>query len=84
MGRFPGVPGFLLAGHGLYGWGSSIAEAKRHIEVFEFLMECRLWIERSSSDARYNTLEHQHYETNCRRDRTYKITNLSSLIIRLS
>lgn len=37
---YPGVPGFLLAGHGLYAWGSSIAEAKRHVEVLEFLMEC--------------------------------------------
>jgi methylthioribulose-1-phosphate dehydratase len=38
--NYPGVPGFLLAGHGLYAWGSGIAEAKRHIEVFEFLMDC--------------------------------------------
>jgi len=38
--KYPGVPGFLLVGHGLYAWGSSIAEAKRHIEVFEFLLEC--------------------------------------------
>lgn len=35
----PGMTGFLLAGHGLYTWGTSIAEAKRHIEVFEFLFE---------------------------------------------
>jgi methylthioribulose-1-phosphate dehydratase len=46
MAKFPGVPGFLLAGHGLYAWGSSIAEAKRHLEVFEFLMECLLLIEK--------------------------------------
>lgn len=32
--------GFLLAGHGFYTWGKSIAEAKRHMEVFEFLFEC--------------------------------------------
>ena len=38
--NYPGVPGLLLAGHGLYAWGSSIAEAKRHIEVFEFLLDC--------------------------------------------
>lgn len=31
---------FLLAGHGMYTWGSSIAEAKRHVEVVEFLLEC--------------------------------------------
>lgn len=33
------VPGFLVAGHGLYAWGDSIAEAKRHVEIFEFLLE---------------------------------------------
>lgn len=31
---------FLLAGHGMYTWGSTIAEAKRHVEVVEFLLEC--------------------------------------------
>lgn len=39
------VPGFLIAGHGLYAWGASIAQAERHIEGFEFLFEC-LWHER--------------------------------------
>jgi methylthioribulose-1-phosphate dehydratase len=29
----------LMAGHGLYTWGSDLAEARRHIEVLEFLME---------------------------------------------
>ena len=38
--RQPELGGFLLAGHGLYTWGKSIAEAKRHIEVFEFLFDC--------------------------------------------
>ena len=33
------IYGFLLAGHGLYTWGKTIAEAKRHIEVLEFLFE---------------------------------------------
>ncbi len=32
------VPGFLLAAHGLYAWGSTIQEAKRHIEAFEYLI----------------------------------------------
>ncbi len=32
--------GFLLAGHGLYVWGKDIATAKRHLEVFEFLLQC--------------------------------------------
>jgi methylthioribulose-1-phosphate dehydratase len=28
-----------MAGHGLYTWGADLAEARRHIEVLEFLME---------------------------------------------
>lgn len=36
------VYGFLLAGHGLYTWGNTLAQAKRHVEVFEFLFECVL------------------------------------------
>jgi methylthioribulose-1-phosphate dehydratase len=31
--------GFLMAGHGLYTWGESIAAARRQIEVLEFLFE---------------------------------------------
>jgi methylthioribulose-1-phosphate dehydratase len=34
-----GLHGFLLRGHGLYTWGSSLQEAKRHVEILEFLME---------------------------------------------
>ena len=34
-----GLHGFLLRGHGLYTWGSSLPEAKRHVEILEFLME---------------------------------------------
>ena len=32
-------PGFLLSRHGLYAWGRDLAEARRHIEIFEFLFE---------------------------------------------
>jgi methylthioribulose-1-phosphate dehydratase len=39
----PKLHGFLIAGHGLYTWGDSIAEAKRHIECFEFLFECKAY-----------------------------------------
>ena len=35
----PGLHGFLLRGHGLYTWGSNVAEARRHVEIFEFLFE---------------------------------------------
>jgi len=31
--------GFLLQRHGLYSWGDSLAQAKRHIEILEFLLE---------------------------------------------
>ncbi len=32
--------GFLIRKHGLYAWGKDIDDARRHIEVFEFLFEC--------------------------------------------
>lgn len=35
----PDLYGFLLAGHGLYTWGEDLAEARRHLEVLEFLFE---------------------------------------------
>jgi methylthioribulose-1-phosphate dehydratase len=31
--------GFLLRRHGLYSWGQTLAQAKRHIEILEFLLE---------------------------------------------
>jgi methylthioribulose-1-phosphate dehydratase len=39
----PYMPAFLIAGHGLYGWGNSIADAKKVIESLEFMFECILW-----------------------------------------
>jgi methylthioribulose-1-phosphate dehydratase len=35
----PGMHGFLLREHGLYTWGRSLPEARRHVEILEFLME---------------------------------------------
>jgi methylthioribulose-1-phosphate dehydratase len=35
----PPVHGLLLSGHGLYTWGRDLAEARRHIEIHEFLFE---------------------------------------------
>ncbi len=32
--------GFLLEGHGLYAWGRDLTEAKRHLEVYEFVLQC--------------------------------------------
>ena len=31
--------GLLVAGHGLYAWGESLNEARRHVEILEFLLE---------------------------------------------
>lgn len=35
-----GLHGFLIAGHGLYTWGANLEQAQRHVEIFEFLLEC--------------------------------------------
>ena len=43
-------PGVLVRGHGLYAWGQSIAEAQRHLEGLEFLLQC-LWQERLMPDS---------------------------------
>jgi len=37
--RDPDSHGFLLCGHGLYTWGEDLAQARRHVEIFEFLFE---------------------------------------------
>lgn len=40
--------GFLIQKHGLYAWGRDLDEARRHVEVFEFLFEAlgrRLWLD---------------------------------------
>lgn len=40
-GRSPrfGFHGYLIAGHGLYTWGQSLNEIKRHVEAFNALFE---------------------------------------------
>lgn len=51
----PDVPGFLLRGHGLYTWGATPFEAKRHVEIWEFLFEYKiaeLMVSRSSDSKR--------------------------------
>jgi len=37
--RHPAAHGVLLRRHGLYTWGRDLAEARRHVEIFEFLLE---------------------------------------------
>jgi methylthioribulose-1-phosphate dehydratase len=39
LGKQPDIHGLLLRKHGLYTWGATPREAKRHVEIFEFLME---------------------------------------------
>lgn len=36
---FPNCHGIYLRRHGLYTWGKDVAEARRHVEIFEFLFE---------------------------------------------
>lgn len=45
----PYLPGYLIAGHGLYSWGDSVEDAARHLEAFEFLFECELTMRRVGS-----------------------------------
>ncbi len=39
------VPGYLIAGHGLYAWGASAKDAIRHMEAFDFLLTAELYEE---------------------------------------
>jgi methylthioribulose-1-phosphate dehydratase len=34
--------GYLIDGHGMYAWGRDMAEARRHLEAFEFLINVEL------------------------------------------
>jgi methylthioribulose-1-phosphate dehydratase len=38
--------GYLIDGHGIYTWGRTMAEAKRHLEAFEFLLAVTLDLRR--------------------------------------
>jgi methylthioribulose-1-phosphate dehydratase len=39
LSKHKNAHGFLLRRHGLYSWGDNLAQAKRHIEILEFLLE---------------------------------------------
>ena len=39
LARRPDAHGILLRRHGLYTWGDTLADASRHVEIFEFLFE---------------------------------------------
>lgn len=42
MKQHPAIPAYLIAGHGLYTWGSSVAQARYRVEALEFMFECEL------------------------------------------
>jgi methylthioribulose-1-phosphate dehydratase len=42
MKRRPGMPAYLISGHGLYAWGDSVAQARHRVEALEFMFECEL------------------------------------------
>jgi methylthioribulose-1-phosphate dehydratase len=46
LDRHGPVPGYLIAGHGVYTWGGSVHEATRHLEALEFLFQCELEMRR--------------------------------------
>ncbi len=50
------IHGFLLRGHGLYTWGASLHQAKRHVEILEFLMEVLV---RSAEYSRHDGEDHR-------------------------
>jgi methylthioribulose-1-phosphate dehydratase len=39
LNKHSNAHGFLVERHGLYSWGDNLAQAKRHIEILEFLLE---------------------------------------------
>jgi len=38
--------GYLIEGHGIYAWGTGLADALRHIEALDFLLGCELELRR--------------------------------------
>jgi methylthioribulose-1-phosphate dehydratase len=38
----PITHGYLIEGHGIYAWGNSMDDARRHLDAFEFLLQCEL------------------------------------------
>jgi methylthioribulose-1-phosphate dehydratase len=40
--EYPDVPGYLIAGHGLYAWGVNVHDTRRHLEAFDALLNLQL------------------------------------------
>jgi methylthioribulose-1-phosphate dehydratase len=53
LDEYPRAHGVLLSRHGLYTWGESVAEARRHLEALEFLFEIE--VRRMSIDRQLST-----------------------------
>lgn len=39
LDEYPAAHSILIKQHGLYTWGDNLTQAKRHVEIFEFLLE---------------------------------------------
>lgn len=46
LDQHPAVCAYIIAGHGIYTWGNSIAAALRYLEALDFLFECELRLHR--------------------------------------
>ena len=42
LARPEAPPAYLIAGHGIYAWGRSVAAAARHLEALDFVLNCEL------------------------------------------
>jgi len=42
MKAYPATPAYVIAGHGLYAWGATVAESRWRVEALEFMFECEL------------------------------------------
>jgi methylthioribulose-1-phosphate dehydratase len=55
LAQSPAIHGFLLRGHGLYTWGDDLAQARRHVEILEFLLEASGQVEAMGHGASQNS-----------------------------
>lgn len=46
LDHHPATCAYIIAGHGIYTWGNSVAAALRHLEALDFLFECELRLHR--------------------------------------
>lgn len=52
--RHPKAHAVLLAGHGMYTWGKTLADAERHVEILEFLLETAGRLESANGDRSHS------------------------------